>query len=115
MFNALNDWILLGGQPAVTNETNTTAASLAMEIFQTYLGEAYVLPDAGVFLFQKTGQKDLWYIWNGFRASKSDTMRVYKIGTASPERLEIDDLRDERRDFRGITLKVNTVVRKYEF
>ncbi|VVC30078.1 Ionotropic glutamate receptor [Cinara cedri] len=110
VFNAQNDWILLDGQPVVANETNMTAASLATEIFQTYLGEAYVLPDSGVFLFQMTGQKDFWHIWNGFRASKSDTMRVYKIGTASPESLEIDDLREERRDFRGITLKVNTVI-----
>lgn len=104
-----NDWILFGKNVA-TNTTNTT--SLALKIFETYLGDAYVLPDSGVFLFQEI-DNDVWEIWNGFRFSKSDTLRVFKIGSASPNNLmiNVNDLYAVSRNFRGVTLKANAVVR----
>lgn len=104
-----NDWILLN-QNLVINQTNTTL--LALQIFETYLDNAYILPDSDVFLFQKI-DIDVWEIWNSFRFSKSDTIRVFKIGSASPNYLEMNDLYTEKRDFCGITLKANTVVCKY--
>lgn len=104
-----NDWILFDKNVA-TNRTNTT--SLALKIFETYLGDAYVLPDSGVFLFLEI-DNDVWEIWNGFRFSKLDIMRVFKVGSASSIYLNVNDLYAERRNFREVTLKANTVVRKY--
>lgn len=104
-----NDWILFGKNVA-SNTTNTT--SLALKIFETYLGDAYVLPDSGVFLFQEI-DNDVWEIWNGFRFSISDTMRVFKIGSTSPNNLNANDLYAERRNFHGVTLRANAVVRIY--
>jgi len=81
-----------------------------MRTFQLYLGNAYVLPDASVFLFLKT-YDGVWEIWSGFRASKSDAIRVFEIGTASSNRLTIrEEIHDEKRNFRGVTLKSTTVV-----
>lgn len=79
-------------------------------MFETYLGNAYVLPDSGVFLFQKINN-DKWEIWSGFRASKSDAYRVFRVGTSSSNGSINNESYIERRNFRGIILKANTVVR----
>lgn len=100
-----NDWVLLDENQQVTDETNGTT-------LETYLGDAYVLPDSAVFLFQRTDE-NFWKIWNGFRAGKSGPIRTFEIGTTSTSHLNISDLNGERRDFRGITLKANTVVCAY--
>lgn len=84
----------------------------ALQTFQKYLADAYFLPDSGVFLFQEIDGGDRWEIWNGFRASKSDKIRVFKTATTSPDYYETSDSDDEKRDFRGITLKSTTVVRR---
>ncbi|XP_022171946.1 glutamate receptor ionotropic, kainate 4-like [Myzus persicae] len=87
-----------------------TSAQFALRTFQIYLANAYVLPDAGVFLFLETNN-DVWEIWSGFRASKLDSIRVFEYGTASSNRLTVvRELHDERRNFRGITLKSTTVI-----
>lgn len=102
-----NDWILFYRNPTV-NKTNS--AVFASRTFEMYFGDAYVLPDSGVFLFQEI-HDNVWEIWNGFRASKLDTIRVFKIGIVSSNYFyTIDDLNGERSDFRGITLKSTTVV-----
>lgn len=91
-----------------------TSAQFALRTFQIYLANAYVLPDAGVFLFLETNN-DVWEIWSGFRASKLDSIRVFEYGTASSNRLTVvRELHDERRNFRGITLKSTTVVRRHQ-
>lgn len=103
LFNTRNDWILLR-RDAATNGTN--AASVARKLFDTYLGDAYVLPDSAVYLLQRADD-GAWEIWTGFRASVSDAIRVYRVGSASPD---VNGLDEGRRRFRGITLKANTVV-----
>eukprot|EP00102_Acyrthosiphon_pisum_P025866 XP_016663076.1 PREDICTED: glutamate receptor ionotropic, delta-1-like [Acyrthosiphon pisum] len=85
-------------------------AQFAMRTFQIYLANAYILPDAGVFLFLETYNSDIWEIWSGFRASKLDTIRVFEYGRASSNQLTISESHDERRNFRGITLKSTTVI-----
>lgn len=90
------------------NETNS--ASFTLKMFETYLGNAYVLPDSGVFLFLKIND-DKWEIWSGFRASESDAFRVFKIGAASSNGYTVIDSYVERRNFHGVILKANTVVR----
>jgi len=62
-----------------------------------------------VFLFQKIGN-NFREIRSGFRASKLDTIRVFKTGSASKYHVEINDSLDLRMDFRGATLKATTVV-----
>jgi len=109
LFNTQNDWILFD-HGSIVNEM--TSAQFALRTFQMYLANAYVLPDSGVFLFLET-YNDVWDIWSGFRASKSDTIRVFEYGTASSNRLTIRELHEERRNFRGITLKSTTVVRTF--
>lgn len=103
-----NDWILFGTNQMI-NETNTDL--FALRTFEVYLSSAYILPDSGVFLFQEI-DNNLWNIWNGFRTSKTDSLRVFKMGTASPDDLNLDFnvLKIERGNFRGITLKSTTVV-----
>jgi len=90
-----------------------SSAQFALRTYQIYLTNAYVLPDAGVFLFLET-YSDIWEIWSGFRASKLDTIRVFKYGTASSNWLTILELHNERRNFRGITLKSTTVVCRHQ-
>ncbi|CAI6365967.1 unnamed protein product [Macrosiphum euphorbiae] len=107
LFNTQNDWILFD-EGSLANEMSS--AQFALRTFQIYLANAYVLPDAGVFLFLETYNSDIWEIWSGFRASKLDTIRVFEYGTASSNRLTISELHDERRNFRGITLKSTTVI-----
>ncbi|XP_050060032.1 glutamate receptor ionotropic, kainate glr-3-like [Aphis gossypii] len=106
LFNTQNDWILFD-QNSFANETNS--AQFALRTFQLYLGNAYVLPDASVFLFLKT-YDGVWEIWSGFRASKSDAIRVFEIGTASLNRMTIREMHDEKRNFRGVTLKSTSVI-----
>lgn len=111
LFNVQNDWILFSRDRAAVGETS--AMSVALKVFNTHFNDAYVLPDSSVFLVQETGD-NVWEVWNGFKASKSDTIRVFKIGTASPNFLNISGLLyEEKRNFRGITLKANSVVRIY--
>lgn len=85
---------------------------MVQRTFETYLGNAYVLPDSSVFMFQKINN-NIWEIWNGFRTSELDSMRVFKVGLASPNHLILNDVSvNERRNFRGTTLRTNTVVRE---
>jgi len=107
LFNTQNDWILFD-QSSFANETSS--AQFALRTFQVYLANAYVLPDASVFLFIKT-YGGVWEIWSGFRASKSDSIRVFEIGKASSNRLTIHEINYEKGNFRGATLKSTTVVR----
>lgn len=83
--------------------------AIASVVFDTYLDKSYVLPDSCVFLFQKIGN-NVWEIWSGFRASKLDTIRVFKTGLASKYHMEIYDSIDLRTNFWGATLKATTVV-----
>ncbi|XP_026805088.1 uncharacterized protein LOC113548417 [Rhopalosiphum maidis] len=106
LFNTQNDWILFD-QSSFANETSS--AQFALRTFQVYLANAYVLPDASVFLFIKT-YGGVWEIWSGFRASKSDSIRVFEIGKASSNRLTIREINEEKRNFRGATLKSTTVI-----
>ncbi|XP_029347065.1 ionotropic receptor 75a-like [Acyrthosiphon pisum] len=106
LFNLQNDWLLFN-QKSISNTSDTL--TIASVVFETYLGKSYVLPDSGVFLFQKIGN-NVWEIWSGFRASKLDTIRVYKTGLASKYHIEINDSTEIRMDFRGATLKATTVI-----
>lgn len=107
-----NDWVLLDRRNPTANDTDSSA----LRTFETYLADAYVLPDSGVFLFRAVDD-GLWEIWNGFRASKSDAFRAFRVGTVSANHLHVDDygLNDERKRFGGITLKSTTVVRKQNY
>jgi len=98
----------LFNQKSISNTSDTL--TIASVVFETYLGKSYVLPDSGVFLFQKIGN-NVWEIWSGFRASKLDTIRVFKTGLASKYHIEINDSTELRMNFRGVTLKATTVVR----
>jgi len=102
-----NDWLLFN-QKSISNTNDTL--TIALIVFETYLGKSYVLPDSGVFLFQKIGN-NVWEIWSGFQASKLDTIRVFKIGLASKYHIEMNDSIELRTNFRGTTLKAITVVR----
>lgn len=100
---------MLFRQDAISN--NTDAVTIVSNLFETYLGKSYILPDSGVFFFHKVeNRSSLWEIWIGFRVSKSDVIRVYKIGVASKDRMEIDDQIKLRTNFRGVELKTTTVV-----
>jgi len=101
-----NDWLLFN-QKSISN-TNDTFKTASV-VFETYLGTSYVLPDSCVFLFQEIGN-NVWEIWSGFRASKLDTIRVFKTGLASKYHIEINKSLDLRMNFRGATLKATTVV-----
>jgi len=107
LFNLQNDWLLFD-RKSISNTNDTL--TIASVVFETYLGESYVLPDSGVFLFQKIGN-NVWEIWSGFRASKLDTIRVFKTGSASKYHIEINDSIQLRTNFRGATLKATTVVK----
>lgn len=103
-----NDWILFNQNPLVNNANSTLFAS---QTFEIYFSNAYVLPDSGIFLFQQIDD-NVWEIWSGFRASKLDTIRVFKIGAVSSNYFySMNVFNNERSDFRGITLKSATVVR----
>lgn len=106
MFSSQNDWVFFNGD-GYPNNDNTMA--VALNEFETHLGESYVLPDSGVFLYQKTG-RGVWEIWSGFRASKRDAIRVFRAGVASVDRIELYDLIGQKTDFRGVELKATTVV-----
>lgn len=106
IFNLQNDWLLFGGKSM--NSTNDTSA-IALDVFEMYLGKSYVLPDSAVFFFQNIGH-GVWEIWSGFRASKSDTIGILKVGMTSKDRMEIDDLMRYRTNFRGVELRAITVV-----
>lgn len=101
-----NDWLLFN-QKSISN-TNDTLTIVSI-VFEKYLGKSYVLPDSGVFLFQKIGN-NVWEIWSGFQSSKLDAIRVFKIGSAS-KYIEMNDSIELRTNFRGTTLKAITVVR----
>lgn len=101
-----NDWLLFDRNSFVNN---TDRASFALRTFETYLGNAYVLPDSGVFLFQKF-ENNVWEIWNGFRVSKKYPLIVFQIGLTSPNYLKIDLFNHERSNFRGEKLKATSVV-----
>jgi len=102
-----NDWLLFN-QKLISNTNDTL--TIASVVFEAYFGKSYVLPDSGVFLFQKIGN-NVWEIWSGFRASKLDTIRVFKTGLASRYHIELNDSIKLRTNFRGVTLKATTVVR----
>lgn len=106
IFTLQNDWVLFNGK---MNGNDTSTA--AREVFRKFLDESYVLPDSGVFLFQKT-RKRAWEIWTGFRASKSDAIRVFRVGTTFGDRMEIGDS-EPRKNFRGVQLKATAVVSGY--
>lgn len=102
---------MFGGNTTAGNTTDSTA--VAARTFNSYLADAYVLPDSGVFLFQEVDD-NVWTIWNGFRASKTDQLRVFGIGSGSPNHFNVNSfvLNEQRNDFLGVTLKSTTVVRK---
>lgn len=101
-----NDWVFFNSK---TKSNSQHSSKIASDVFKTYLDTYYILPDSEVFLFQEI-ENNIWEIWSGFRASKFDVMRVFKIGMASKVHMEIDNFMKEKTDFRGIELKTTTVV-----
>ncbi|XP_050421371.1 uncharacterized protein LOC126833853 [Adelges cooleyi] len=106
LFNMQNDWILFGGQ-TFSNDTNSSTNVL--KIFETYLRDAYVLPDSRVYLFSQTDQ-DAWEIWEGYRISYREKIRVFQSGMATTNNLCLNDSNAERMNFRGNVLKATTVI-----
>ncbi|XP_050546126.1 uncharacterized protein LOC126908256 [Daktulosphaira vitifoliae] len=105
-FNMQNDWVLIDNRKEINIPLTDT---LALATYQIYLEKLYILPDSGVFFFIKTEQ-NYWEIWNGFRPSNTAKIRVFKIGKATTQKIELDNLNSERMDFGGITLKATTVI-----
>lgn len=103
-----NDWVLFHSKITSTSN-NKDASTIVSKVFNTYLDKYYILPDSGVFLFQEI-ENNVWEIWSGFRASKLDVMRVFKIGMVSKDHIKFGDLMKQRMDFRGVELKATTVV-----
>lgn len=109
-----NIWILINSRADYADSAD--GREVALETFETHLSTAYVLPDSNVFLLVRTGGRDArWVIWEGFRAGKTDRIRVYRHGSATAGRLEVfeNDSVSFRSDLRGITLKATTVVREF--
>lgn len=106
-----NDWILFDRNATTANTTNSNG--FAWKTFNKYLADAYVLPDSGVFLFEEIDD-NVWKFWNGFRASKTDGLRVFGMGSGSSNYFHIDSFafNEQRKNFLGITLKATTVVCK---
>lgn len=71
------------------------------------MNRIYVLPDSKVYLLIKVNN-DLWEIWDGFRLSVSEGVRVSKVGTAITDRVEIRQT--DRSNFQRVVLKASTVV-----
>lgn len=103
-----NDWVLFN--PKMTSISNSKDVStIVLDIFNKYLDKYYILPDSEVFLFQEI-KNNVWEIWSGFRASKLDVMRVFKMGMASKDYIELGDVMKQKTDFKGVELKAITVV-----
>lgn len=102
-----NNWILINSQQS-ENYKNTSKT--ALETFEMFLNEAYILPESNVFLFVKIDDQT-WEIWEGFKVSLMEKLKVYKHGTVSKNELElITNSVSLRTNLQGITLKATTVV-----
>ncbi|VVC30079.1 Ionotropic glutamate receptor [Cinara cedri] len=111
LFDMRNNWILINSRADCVSSND--GQQVALETFETYLSEAYVLPESNVFLLVQTNDRDSsWDIWEGFKVSKTERIRVYRHGSASVNRLEVLDNNSVslRSDLRGITLKATTVI-----
>lgn len=104
-----NHWILINPRRKVNA---TDSSTIALETFEKYLGEAYILPESNVLLFVETAD-DAWEIWEGFRVSKTDKIRVNKHGFVTSSALQLNNSIPIKADLRGITLKATTVVRVF--
>lgn len=104
MFNLQNIWILFNG---FGNPNKMGTLEIALQTFKTHMNQTYVLPDSRVYLLIKI-DNDLWEIWDGFRLSVSESVQVSKVGTMTPDRVEIRQTK--RSNFHSIVLKASTVV-----
>lgn len=116
LFDMQNQWILVDSRPTTKRATNTSA-EVAARTFEKYLNGAYVLPESNVFMLVATdnvGTGHAWDVWEGFKISKTERIRVYRHGTVMGDmRAQLDGNRSMavRTDLLGITLKATTVVR----
>lgn len=72
------------------------------------MSQSYVLPDSRVYLMIEIDNNNVWEVWDGFRASVSDEIRVSKVGTMTSDLVEIKY--SDRTNFRRVALKASTAV-----
>lgn len=72
------------------------------------MSQSYVLPDSKVYLIIEIND-NTWEVWDGFRISLSDEIRVSNIGIVSPDAVKIKY--SDRTNFHQIVLKASMVVR----
>lgn len=71
------------------------------------MNESYALPDSRVYLLIDTGSGP-WEVWDGFRLSVFEDIRVSRVGTVTADRVEFGQ--SDRTDFRRVVLKASAVV-----
>lgn len=115
LFDKQNQWIIVDSRLTTKRAANT--AEVAARTFEKYLDGAYVLPESNVFVLVATdnaGTGRAWDVWEGFKISKTERIRVYRHGTVMGDmRAQFDSNRSMavRTDLLGVTLKATTVVR----
>lgn len=116
LFDMQNQWILVDSR-STTKRSANTSAEVAARTFEKYLDGAYVLPESNVFVLVATdnaGMGGAWDVWEGFKTSKTERIKVYRHGTVMGDmRAQFDGNRSMavRTDLLGVTLKATTVVR----
>lgn len=71
------------------------------------MGRAYALPDSRVYLLTAVNSSH-WEIWDGFRFSVFEDIRVSRIGMMTSDRVEIKH--SDRTNFHRTVIRASTVV-----
>jgi len=110
-----NNWLLIESRGRGASAA-VSAATIALETFETHLADFYVLPESNVFLLVKSddGDDDTWEIWEGFKVGETEKVRAYRHGTVTSDGVRFNN-ESSRTDLRGITLKATTVVSVHAF
>lgn len=71
------------------------------------MNQCYVLPDSRVYLIIEI-DNNMWEVWDGYRISLSNEIRVSKIGIMTPNAVKIKY--SDRTNFHQIVLNASMVV-----
>lgn len=71
------------------------------------MGQTYVLPDSRVYLLVKIND-NIWEVWDGFRLTVFEKIRVSTVGLMTSDRIEIKQ--SDRTNFEDVVLQASTVV-----
>lgn len=104
LYNLQNEWILFDRHG---NPDKTDSREIASHSFRTFMNQSYAMPDSRVYLLIEVG-RHVWEVWDGFRSSVVDQVRVSKVGVMTPDRVEFKH--SDRTDFRRAVLSASTVV-----